>query len=150
MILIKEYQNARKPFRANPFSLSFDAKTTALVMIDMQRDFVEPGGFGEALGNDVFLVRSAIVPCGKVLKAAYDSKLLVIHTREPSSRPDRLPTRETDPGRQDLHWRRRSNGPCPGARRSRSRHHSRAVTRRRANRLSTNPARARSMKPICS
>ncbi|SAL28561.1 Peroxyureidoacrylate/ureidoacrylate amidohydrolase RutB [Caballeronia udeis] len=52
----------QKLFRANPFPLSFDSKTTALVMIDMQRDFVEPGGFGEALGNDVSLVRSAIVP----------------------------------------------------------------------------------------
>jgi biuret amidohydrolase len=51
-------------------------------MIDMQRDFVEPGGFGEALGNDVSLVRGAIVPCGKVLKAARDARLLVVHTRE--------------------------------------------------------------------
>jgi len=72
----------QKLFRAQPFPLSFDSQTTALVVIDMQRDFVEPGGFGEALGNDVSLVRSAIVPCGKVLKAARDSKLLVIHTRE--------------------------------------------------------------------
>src|SRR5471032_3613803 len=72
----------QKLFRAQPFPLSFDSQTTALVVIDMQRDFVEPGGFGEALGNDVSLVRSAIVPCGKVLKAARDAKLLVIHTRE--------------------------------------------------------------------
>ena len=73
---------AQKLFHAQPFPLPFDSRTTALVMIDMQRDFVEPGGFGEALGNDVSLVRSAIVPCGKVLKAARDAKLLVIHTRE--------------------------------------------------------------------
>ncbi|HMC46221.1 MAG TPA: cysteine hydrolase family protein, partial [Caballeronia sp.] len=73
---------AQKLFHAQPFPLTFDSKTTAFVMIDMQRDFVEPGGFGEALGNDVSLVRSAIVPCGKVLKAARDAKLLVIHTRE--------------------------------------------------------------------
>ena len=72
----------QKLFHAQPFPLSFDSQTTALIMIDMQRDFVEPGGFGEALGNDVSLVRSAIVPCGKVLKAARDSKLLVIHTRD--------------------------------------------------------------------
>src|SRR5471032_127083 len=62
----------QKLFHAQPFPLSFDSQTTALVVIDMQRDFVEPGGFGEALGNDVSLVRSAIVPCGKVLKAARD------------------------------------------------------------------------------
>lgn len=69
-------------FRAEHFALPFDLKTTALVMIDMQRDFVEPGGFGEALGNDVSLVRTAIEPCKKVLKAARDHKMLVIHTRE--------------------------------------------------------------------
>jgi nicotinamidase-related amidase len=44
-----------KLIQAEPFPLPFDAKTTALVMIDMQRDFVEPGGFGEALGNNVSL-----------------------------------------------------------------------------------------------
>lgn len=41
-------------FQAQPFELPFDPRTTALVMIDMQRDFVEAGGFGEALGNDGF------------------------------------------------------------------------------------------------
>lgn len=72
----------KKEFRAEPFGLPFNPKTTALVMIDMQRDFVEPGGFGEALGNDVSFVRSAIEPCERVLKAARDAGLLVIHTRE--------------------------------------------------------------------
>lgn len=50
-------------FQAQPFALPFNPQTTALVMIDMQRDFVEAGGFGEALGNDVSFVRSAIEPC---------------------------------------------------------------------------------------
>jgi nicotinamidase-related amidase len=72
----------KKEFRAEPFSLPFDPASTALVMIDMQRDFVEPGGFGEALGNDVSLVRSVIEPCKKVLEAARKAGLLVIHTRE--------------------------------------------------------------------
>ncbi|BBU79343.1 hypothetical protein EIMP300_07430 [Escherichia coli] len=45
-------------FQAQPFELPFDPRTTALVMIDMQRDFVEAGGFGEALGNDVSRVRT--------------------------------------------------------------------------------------------
>jgi biuret amidohydrolase len=74
-------------FAAEPFALPFDPKRTALVMIDMQRDFVEPSGFGEALGNDVSLVRSAIEPCRKVLAAARAAGLLVVHTRE-GHRPD--------------------------------------------------------------
>ncbi|MBB5193190.1 nicotinamidase-related amidase [Silvimonas terrae] len=69
-------------FKAEPFALPFDPATTALVMIDMQRDFVEPGGFGEALGNDVNFVRSAIGPCQKVLAAARTAGIMVIHTRE--------------------------------------------------------------------
>lgn len=69
-------------FQAEPFPLAFDTQTTALVMIDMQRDFVEPGGFGEALGNDVSKVRTAIAPCKKVLDAARAQGMLVIHTRE--------------------------------------------------------------------
>lgn len=69
-------------FQAEPFALPFDPASTALVLIDMQRDFVEPGGFGEALGNDVSLVRSAIAPCQRVLEAARAKGLLVIHTRE--------------------------------------------------------------------
>ena len=72
----------QQTFQAQPFALPFDPQSTALVMIDMQRDFVEAGGFGEALGNDVSLVRSAIAPCQKVLAAARAHQLLVIHTRE--------------------------------------------------------------------
>ncbi len=48
----------------------------------MQRDFLEPGGFGELLGNDVSLLRSTIEPCQRVLAAARDAGLTVIHTRE--------------------------------------------------------------------
>lgn len=76
-----------KKFQAEPFALSFDPQTTALVMIDMQRDFVEPGGFGEALGNDVSTVRSAIKPCQALLKVARDMGLFIVHTRE-GHRPD--------------------------------------------------------------
>jgi biuret amidohydrolase len=72
----------QKHFHAEPFDLAFEPKHTALVMIDMQRDFVEPGGFGEALGNDVSLVRTAIEPCERLLAAARKAGLLVIHTRE--------------------------------------------------------------------
>jgi len=72
---------------AEPYALDFDPRSTALLIIDMQRDFVEPGGFGEALGNDVSLLRAAIAPTRKVLEAARQLKLMVIHTRE-GHRPD--------------------------------------------------------------
>jgi len=74
-------------FHAEPYDLPFDPERTALIIIDMQRDFLEPGGFGEMLGNDVSLLRSAIAPCKAVLEAARKKGLLVIHTREGHS-PD--------------------------------------------------------------
>ncbi len=67
---------------AEPYEFEFDTKSCALVIIDMQRDFVDPGGFGEALGNDVSFLRKAIAPTKQVLEAARKKKMLVIHTRE--------------------------------------------------------------------
>ena len=72
---------------AAPGPYAFDPETTALVVIDMQRDFLEPGGFGSALGNDVSLLASAVEPLQKVLAAARDLGMTVIHTRE-GHRPD--------------------------------------------------------------
>jgi biuret amidohydrolase len=72
---------------AEPGPISIDPRTTALVVIDMQRDFLEPGGFGESLGNDVSLLRVAIEPCQAVLETARRQRMLVIHTRE-GHRPD--------------------------------------------------------------
>ncbi|MDQ0083697.1 nicotinamidase-related amidase [Variovorax boronicumulans] len=67
---------------ANPFPYEFDVAKTALVLIDMQRDFIEPGGFGETLGNDVSLLE-AIVPATKeALRAWRQAGGLVVHTRE--------------------------------------------------------------------
>lgn len=71
-----------KTLKAEPYELEFDPSTTALIMIDMQRDFVEPGGFGEMLGNDVSLLRSAIEPCRRLLEAARKAGVFVVHTRE--------------------------------------------------------------------
>ena len=73
--------------QAEPYEFAFAPSTAALVIIDMQRDFVDPGGFGEALGNDVSLLRKAIAPTKRVLDAARARGLLVIHTRE-GHRPD--------------------------------------------------------------
>jgi len=72
---------------AEPTPQSIDLDKTALVIIDMQRDFLEPGGFGAALGNDVSRLRAAVEPCRAVLAAARRAGLLVIHTRE-GHRPD--------------------------------------------------------------
>ncbi|MBX3654262.1 MAG: cysteine hydrolase [Ramlibacter sp.] len=73
--------------QAQPFAYPFDLAHTALVIIDMQRDFIEPGGFGQTLGNDVSLL-SAIVPaCQAVLGAWRRAGGLVVHTRE-AHRPD--------------------------------------------------------------
>jgi nicotinamidase-related amidase len=73
--------------QAEPYDFDFDLDRTALVMIDMQRDFVEPGGFGEMLGNDVSLLRSSIEPCKEVLEVARKVGMFIIHTRE-GHRPD--------------------------------------------------------------
>jgi nicotinamidase-related amidase len=73
--------------KAEPFDLKFNPETTALVIIDMQRDFVLPGGFGEKLGNDTSLLLAAVEPTLKVLTLARQKKMFVIHTRE-GHRPD--------------------------------------------------------------
>ncbi len=72
---------------AAPYPFEFDPARAALVIIDMQRDFIEPGGFGAALGNDVNKLRRAIAPNVHLLKAWRDAGLFVIHTRE-GHRPD--------------------------------------------------------------
>jgi nicotinamidase-related amidase len=67
---------------AEPYDFDFDPKTTALLIIDMQRDFVEPGGFGEALGNDVSILRKTIAPTKQVLEACRKIGMMIVHTRE--------------------------------------------------------------------
>ena len=72
---------------AEPYEFTFEPASTALLVIDMQRDFVDPGGFGEALGNNVSRLRAAIGPTRRVLEAARAAGMLVVHTRE-GHRPD--------------------------------------------------------------
>ena len=72
---------------ARPYTFAFRPDKAALLIIDMQRDFLEPGGFGAALGNDVEHLRSAIAPTQRMLHAARAAGLRVIHTRE-GHRPD--------------------------------------------------------------
>ncbi len=94
---------------AAPYAFILHPTAAALLIIDMQRDFLEPGGFGAVLGNDVSRLRTAIAPTSAVLDAARAAGMLVIHTRE-GHRPDladlapakrargNLPTGIGDPG----------------------------------------------------
>jgi nicotinamidase-related amidase len=88
---------------ARPFPLAFDPAMTALIVIDMQRDFMEPGGFGETLGNDVSLLRAIIPATARLIAGFRAAGLPVIHTRE-CHRPDLsdLPPAKRDRGNPDL------------------------------------------------
>ncbi|HKV43137.1 MAG TPA: isochorismatase family cysteine hydrolase [bacterium] len=68
--------------QAEPYEFDFDPRTAALLIIDMQRDFVYPGGFGAALGNDTSLLLRAVAPTERVLRAARGAGMFVVHTRE--------------------------------------------------------------------
>ena len=79
---------------AKPYDFQFEPDHAALLIIDMQCDFVEPGGFGAALGNDVSQLARTIAPLQALLAAARAHGLLVIHTRE-GHRPDLSDLHET-------------------------------------------------------
>ena len=72
---------------ADPYPYRLDPGHTALVVIDMQRDFVEPGGFGHALGNDVSLLEAIVPTVAALIDLARQQGWTVIHTRE-SHAPD--------------------------------------------------------------
>lgn len=67
---------------AEPYGFDFEPARAALVIIDMQRDFLEPGGFGEMLGNDVSQLRRTVEPNQRLLARWRAAGLLTIHTRE--------------------------------------------------------------------
>ena len=89
--------------RARPFEFNFEHGTLGLVVIDMQRDFVEPGGFGASLGNDVGLLRAIIPTTLRLIEGFRRAGLPVIHTRE-CHRPDLsdLPPSKRDRGSPTL------------------------------------------------
>jgi nicotinamidase-related amidase len=95
---------------AEPGPLAIDVDRTALVIIDMQRDFLEPGGFGETLGNKVSLLDAAVKPCMAVLEAARRLKMLIIHTRE-GHRPDLSDAPMAKVERGEPHLRIGAKGP---------------------------------------
>ncbi len=72
---------------AKPYSYTFEPQNTALIVIDMQRDFVEPGGFGDALGNDVARLTAIIPTVAELIGLCRRHGIRVIHTRE-AHRPD--------------------------------------------------------------
>jgi nicotinamidase-related amidase len=95
---------------AKPFSFTFHPSTTALVVIDMQRDFAEPGGFGASLGNDVSRVQAIIPTVRRLMDGFRAAGLPVIHTME-CHRPDLsdLPPAKRDRGSPAI----RIGDPCP-------------------------------------
>ena len=72
---------------AQPSAFSFEPAQTALVMIDMQRDFIEPGGFGATLGNDVSLLLPVVDAAAQLIAWCRAHGVLVVHTKE-CHRPD--------------------------------------------------------------
>lgn len=73
--------------RAQPYEFEFKPESTALLVIDMQRDFIEPGGFGDTLGNDISLLNAAVPVVAELLAICRNADIRVIHTRE-VHRPD--------------------------------------------------------------
>jgi len=67
---------------AKPFAYHLPENPPALIIIDMQKDFIEPGGFGESLGNNVSLLKKCVPVISDVLMTFRQLNLPVIHTRE--------------------------------------------------------------------
>ena len=119
-----------------PTTARVDAAKVALVCIDMQRDFVEPGGFGETLGNDVAQLQPSSRRCRRSSPPPARSGMTVIHTRE-GHVPDLsdCPPAKLNRGEPSLRIGAPGpEGPHPDPRRVRPRHHRRARARSPASR----------------
>jgi biuret amidohydrolase len=72
---------------ARPYPYAFPCRSLGLLVIDMQRDFIELGGFGSALGNDVARLAAIVPGVARLVAGFRRAGLAVIHTKE-SHRPD--------------------------------------------------------------
>jgi nicotinamidase-related amidase len=75
------------PVSARPYDFTLDPASAALVVIDMQRDFIEPGGFGDALGNDVARLTAIVPTVAALIDLFRRQRLPIVHTRE-AHKPD--------------------------------------------------------------
>ena len=102
---------------AEPETIAIDTARIALVIIDMQRDFLEPGGFGASLGNDVSRLAPAIAPCRAMLDAARAMRIVAslpgVGRRWPEGDRTRCGPATTESGQYRGGW---TWGPDPGGR----------------------------------
>ena len=138
-----------KTIHARPYDYTFEPARTAVVMIDMQRDFLEPGGFGAMLGNDVSQLRPIVPACVQLLALARANGMAVIHTQEAhdTELADCPPSKRAR-GQLGLRHRR----PRPAGARARRRRAGRGLRRRARSRspatsCCASPARAPSAQP---
>ena len=125
---------------------------TALVVIDMQRDFIEPGGFGDSLGNDVTLLAAPSCRDRRPPRAWRARGWPVVHTRE-AHQPDLsdCPPAKRLRGKPSLRiGDAGADGPHPDRRRARQPDRRRARAAWPARSSSTSPARACSGPPACT
>ena len=67
---------------ALPFPFRLPLRHTALILIDMQRDFILPGGFGESLGNDVGRLADTVQVARRLLDWCRGLDIKIVHTKE--------------------------------------------------------------------
>jgi hypothetical protein len=67
---------------AKPYAFAFPPKHTALLIIDMQRDFLLEKGFGEIQGGNLEAVQASIAPTQQLLEACRGAGMTIVHTRE--------------------------------------------------------------------
>jgi nicotinamidase-related amidase len=72
---------------AKPYPYDLDPERTALVVIDMQRDFIEKGGFGDSLGNDVARLEAIVPTTARLISLFRRNRWPIVHTRE-AHKPD--------------------------------------------------------------